>query len=123
MSYVDGYVVPVQKRRVKEYRKMATLGKKTWLKHGALDYKECVGDDLKPQWGKPFTRVMKLKPGETVFFSYIVFKSKAHRDRVNKKVMKEMAAMAAPPEMPFDGKRMAYGGFKTLVECRGCGLS
>ena len=116
MSYVDGYVLPIPKRAIKVYRKMASLGKKSWLKHGALDYKECWGDDLKAKWGTPFTRAMKLKPGETVVFSYIVFKSRAHRDRVNAKVMKEMAAMGNPPDMPFNPKRMLYGGFKTIVE-------
>ena len=117
MSYVDGFVLPVPKKHLKAYQRMATLGKKAWLKHGALDYKECVGDDLASEWGTPFTRVMKLKPGETVIFAYIVFKSRAHRDRVNAKVMKEMAAMGGDmKDMPFDPKRMAYGGFKTIVE-------
>jgi uncharacterized protein YbaA (DUF1428 family) len=87
-----------------------------WRKHGALDYKECVGDDLKTKWGTPFPRMMKLKPGETVVFSYIVFKSRAHRDRVNAKVMKEMEKMCESKDMPFDVKRMVYGGFKVLVE-------
>lgn len=82
-----------------------------WRKHGALDYKECVGDDLKTKWGRPLTRMMKLKPGETVIFSYIVFKSPAHRDRVNAKVMKEMASMGVPKDRPFDMKRKVYGGF------------
>jgi uncharacterized protein YbaA (DUF1428 family) len=94
---------------------MAQLGEKVWRKHGALDYKECVGDDLKAKWGSPFTRMMKLKPGETVVFSYIVFKSRAHRDRVNTKVMKEMANAGGPMNMPFDMKRMVYGGFTVLV--------
>ncbi len=116
MSYVDGYVLPVPKKNLKTYARMAKMGAATWMKHGALDYKECVGEDLKAPWGMPFTRVMKLKPGETVVFSYIVFKSRAHRDRVNAKVMKEMESMGAMPEMPFDVKRMAYGGFKVLVE-------
>jgi uncharacterized protein YbaA (DUF1428 family) len=95
---------------------MAKLGKKMWMKHGALDYKECVGDDLQAKWGMPFPKLLKLKPGETVVFSYIVFKSRAHRDRVNAKVMKEMEKTGGPKEMPFDMKRMVYGGFKTLVE-------
>ncbi len=86
-----------------------------WRKHGALDYKECVGDDLKTKWGTPFSRMLKLKPGETVVFSYIVFKSRAHRDRVNARVMKDMAHMGAPKDMPFEMKRMVYGGFKALV--------
>src|SRR5688572_29107163 len=117
MSYVDGYVLAVPKKQLKKYRRMAAMGKKAWLKHGAVDYKECAGDDLAAKWGTPFIRVMKLKPGETVIFSYVVFKSRAHRDRVNKKVMKEMAAMGGDmKDMPFDMKRMAYGGFKTIVE-------
>ena len=115
MSYVDGFVIPVPKKNLKTYVKMARLGKKMWMKHGALDYKECVGDDLKTKWGTPFSRIMKLKPGETVVFSYIVFKSRAHRDRVNARVMKDMAAIGAPKDMPFEVKRMVYGGFKALV--------
>jgi uncharacterized protein YbaA (DUF1428 family) len=94
---------------------MAKWGKRVWLKHGALDYQECVGDDLKSKWGIPFPRLAKLKPGETVVFSYIVYKSRAHRDRVNAKVMKEMEKSPMPKDMPFDIKRMAYGGFKIVV--------
>ena len=117
MSYVDGFVLPVPKRSLREYRRMAEIGRKVWTKHGALDYKECAGDDLVSKWGTTFTRMMKLKPGETVVFAYIVFKSRAHRDQVNKRVMKDMNEMGGPPkDMPFDPKRMVYGGFKTLVE-------
>ena len=116
MSYVDGYVLATPKKSLKAYRRMAALGKKAWMKHGAVDYKECVGDDLAVKFGVPFTRLMKLKPAETAVFAYIVFKSRAHRDRVNAKVIKEMAAMGAPKDMPFDLKRMVYGGFKTIVE-------
>ena len=116
MKYVDGYVLPVPKKNLPTYRRMAQMSGKVWRKYGALDYKECVGDDLKTQWGTPFPRMMKLKPGETVVFSYIVFKSRAHRDRVNAKVMKEMENMCEPKDMPFDVKRMVYGGFKTLVD-------
>ena len=116
MSYVDGFVIPLQKKNLKAYARMAKLGAKMWMKHGALDYKECVGDDLQSKWGMPFPKLLKLKPGETAVFSYIVFKSRAHRDRVNAKVMKEMEKMGPPKEMPFDMKRMVYGGFKTLVE-------
>jgi len=116
MSYVDGYVLPVPKKNLKAYARMAKMGAKMWIKHGALDFKECVGEDLKTKWGMPFSRIMKLKPGETVVFSYIVFNSRAHRDRVNAKVMKEMEKMGDMPEMPFDMKRMVYGGFKVLVE-------
>ncbi len=116
MKYVDGYILPVPKKNLKAYIQMARVGEGLWRKHGALDYKECVGDDLKAKWGTPFTRAMKLKPGETVVFSYIVFKSRTHRDRVNAKVMKEMEDMADPKDMPFDIKRMVYGGFKVLVD-------
>ena len=115
MPYVDGYVLPVPRKNLKAYVRMARIGESVWRKHGALDYKECVGEDLKPKWGLPFSRVVKLKPGETVVFSYVVFKSRAHRDRVNARVMKEMAKMGGPPDMPFDVKRMVYGGFKVLV--------
>ncbi len=100
MRYVDGYVLPVPKKNLKAYIRMAQMGKRMWRKHGALDYKECVGEDVKPKWGCPFPRMMKLKPGETVVFSYIVFKSRAHRDRVNAKVMKEMEKMGEPKGMP-----------------------
>jgi len=116
MSYVDGFVIPIPKKNLKAYARMAKVGAKTWMEHGALDYKECVADDLQTKWGTPFPRLMKLKPGETVVFSYIVFKSRAHRDRVNAKVMKEMEKLGGTPDMPFDMKRMVYGGFKTLVE-------
>ena len=114
MAYVDGFVIPVPKKSLKAYLKMARLGKRAWMKHGALDYKECVVDDLKPS-GMPsfFPKMARLKKGETVVFSYILYKSKAHRDRVNAKVMKEMGN--APPEMPFDMKRFAYAGFKVVV--------
>ena len=119
MAYVDGFVLPVPKKKLKAYLKMAQWGKRVWLKHGALDYKECVGEDLKVKWGPGFRRLLKLKAGETVFFSYIVYQSRAHRDRVNAKVMKEMMASGGEPtDMPFDMRRMAYGGFKALVEGR-----
>jgi uncharacterized protein YbaA (DUF1428 family) len=116
MRYVDGFVIPVPKKNLKTYVRMARMGAKMWMKHGALDYKECVGDDLETKWGMPFPRMMKLKPGETVVFSYIVYKSRAHRDRVNAKVIKEMEKMGDMKEMPFDVKRMVYGGFKVLVD-------
>jgi uncharacterized protein YbaA (DUF1428 family) len=115
MKYVDGYVLPVPKKNLKAYLRLARTGEKVWRKHGALDYKECVGDDLKTKWGTPFPGMMKLKPGETVIFSFVVFKSRAHRDRVNAKVMKEMEKMCGPKDIPFDVKRMVYGGFKALV--------
>jgi uncharacterized protein YbaA (DUF1428 family) len=117
MSYVDGYILPIPKRSLRAYRRMADMGRKMWTKHGAVDYKECAGDDLVAKWGTPFTRLLKLKPNETAVFAYIVFKSRAHRDRVNARVMKEMNEMGGPPkDMPFEMKRMVYGGFKTIVE-------
>ena len=115
MHYVDGFVIPVPKKKLKVYARMARMGKEMWMKHGAIDYKECVGEDLENKWGTTFSRMMKLKPGETVIFSWIVYKSRAHRDRVNAKVMKDMEKMS-PKEMPFDMKRMVYGGFKVLVD-------
>ncbi len=117
MSYVDGFVIPVAKKNVAAYKKMAAWGKKTWMKHGALQYFECMGDDLKsmPQCGD-FKTMASLKPNETVFFSFIVYKNKAHRNAVNKKVMAEMQQQNMPATMPFDPKRMAYAGFKTLVQ-------
>jgi uncharacterized protein YbaA (DUF1428 family) len=114
--YVDGFVIPIQKRRVKAYLRMAKLGAKLWKEYGALEYYECVGDDLKAKWGMPFTRLAKLKRGETVVFSYIVYKSRKHRDRVNAKVMKDQRVNAPEMQkMSFDMKRFAYGGFKTLI--------
>jgi uncharacterized protein YbaA (DUF1428 family) len=113
MKYVDGFVIPIPKKNLAAYLRMARQGEKLWRKHGALDYKECVGDDLNPQWGALFPRMTRLNRGETVVFSYIVFKSRAHRDRVNAKVMKEMDGQ--PMEMPFDVKRMAYAGFRVIV--------
>jgi alkaline phosphatase len=118
-KYVDGFVLVVPKKKLGAYRKMAEEGKKMWMKHGALDYKECVGDDLTPDMGMPimtFPRMAKTKPGETVVFSYIVYKSRAHRDQVNKRVMKEMEkSMDKNMQMPFDMKKMAYGGFRVMV--------
>jgi len=115
--YVDGYILPVPKKNIKAYARLAQAASKVWHDHGALDYKETVGDDLATKFGVPFTRQMKLKPGETVVFSYVTFKSRAHRDRVNAKVMKDprIANMCDPKKMPFDAKRMVYGGFKVLV--------
>ncbi len=114
MAYVDGFVIAVPRSKMKQYVKMAREGKRMWMNYGALDYKECVADDIKAKWGTtPFASILKLKPGETVVFSYIVYKSRAHRDRVNKQVMKDMTG--TPPEMPFAMKRMTYGGFKVVV--------
>jgi uncharacterized protein YbaA (DUF1428 family) len=116
--YVDGYVLPIPKNNLKAYRRMATRAGKIWREHGALDYKECVGDDLDVKMGVPFPRQIKLKPGETVVFAYVLFKSRAHRDRVNARVMKDprLADSMDEKAMPFDVKRMVYGGFKVLVD-------
>jgi uncharacterized protein YbaA (DUF1428 family) len=118
MRYVDGYVLPVPKKNLPAYRRMAQKGGRIWRDHGALEFRECAGDDLNPKWGVPFPRMIKLRRGETVVFSWIVFKSRAHRDRVNAKVMKDprLASMMDAKAMPFDVKRMAYGGFKVLVD-------
>lgn len=117
--YVDGFVIPVPKRNIPAYRKMAALAGKVWKEHGALAYLECVGDDLKHAGiVMSFPRLTRAKPAETVFFSYIVYKSRAHRDAVNKKVMADprIARMMQQKKPPFDFKRMAYGGFKALVD-------
>lgn len=116
--YVDGFVLPVPKRNLAAYRRMALLGAKVWKEHGALDYKECVGDDLNPSMGPGFHAGIKAKRGETIVFSWIVFKSRAHRDRVNAKVMKDPRLCEGMDlkKMPFDCNRMLYGGFKTIVE-------
>jgi uncharacterized protein YbaA (DUF1428 family) len=118
MPYVDGFVVPVPKKNIAAYRRMSTKAGKVWREHGALEYRECAGDDLTVKTGWSFPRVTKLKPGETVFFSWIVYKSRAHRDKVNAKVMKDprLAKMMAPGAMPFDSDRMVYGGFEVLVD-------
>jgi uncharacterized protein YbaA (DUF1428 family) len=117
MAYVDGFLVPVPKAKVAAYRSLAQKSGKVWMDHGALEFRECVGDDLDVQMGRSFKDAVGLKRGETVMFSWIVFKSKAHRDRVNAKVMKDprMDDMDEK-QMPFDVKRMCYGGFKPLVE-------
>ena len=116
MSYVDGFVLVVPKRKLAVYKKMATRAAMVWRDHGALDYRECVGDDLKVKMGLPFPKLAKTKPGETVVFSYIVYKSRAHRDKVNAKVMKDPRLKMDGSEMPFDMKRMSYGGFKVFVD-------
>jgi uncharacterized protein YbaA (DUF1428 family) len=118
MRYVDGFVLAVPKKNLDAYRRLARKAGKIWKEYGALDYKECAGDDLNVKMGLPFTRLMKTRPGETVVFSYIVYKSRVHRDRVNAKVMADprIANMCDDKSMPFDVKRMAYGGFKTIVD-------
>ncbi|MGH2569497.1 MAG: DUF1428 domain-containing protein [Bacteroidota bacterium] len=116
--YVDGFVLPVPKKNLKAYRRMAQAAAKVWKRYGALEYFECVGDDLNPKWATiKFPQTIKAKRGEAVFFSFIVYKSRSHRDRVNAKVMNDpMMNDPQYKEMPFDVKRMAYGGFKVLVE-------
>lgn len=118
MKYVDGYVLPVPKKNLKAYQKMALKAGKIWLEYGALQFCECVGDDLKVKMAASFPATIKLKKGETVVFSWIMFKSRAHRDSVNAKVMKDprLARMMDLKACPFDPKRMVYGGFKTLVD-------
>jgi uncharacterized protein YbaA (DUF1428 family) len=115
--HVDGFVVPVPKKNVQAYRRMTQKAGSTWREHGALEFRECIGDDVKMGKLTSFPRSVKLKPNETVMFSRIVFKSRAHRDRVNAKVMKDsrLADMMDAKAMPFDAKRMIYGGFKVLV--------
>ena len=117
MPYVDGFVFPIPRRKIAAYRKIAALAGKVWREHGALEYRECIGDDLPLKHGLPFPKLVKLKPGETVAFSWIVYKSRAQRDRVNKKVMKDPRITNVDPKaMPVDGKKMSYGGFKTIVD-------
>lgn len=116
--YVDGFVVPVPKKNLPAYRRMSQRAGKIWMEYGALHYVECVGDDVPPGKVTSFPMSVKLKAGEVVVFSWIVYKSRAVRDRINKKVMsdKRLADMMDPKKMPFDGKRMIYGGFKKIVE-------
>lgn len=118
MRYVDGFVLPVPKKNVATYKRMAQKAGKVWRDHGALEYIEGIADDVKRGKLTSFPQSVKLKPGETVVFAYIVYKSRAHRDRVNAKVMKDprLANMMDPKAMPFDAKRMFWGGFKTFVE-------
>jgi uncharacterized protein YbaA (DUF1428 family) len=115
--YVDGFVLPVPKNRVADYRKLARKAGKIWREYGALDYCECVADDVKPGKWTSFPQSVKLKPNEVVVFAWIVYKNRRDRDRINQAVMKDkrLASMADPKGMPFDGKRMFWGGFKELV--------
>jgi uncharacterized protein YbaA (DUF1428 family) len=116
-AYVDGFVVPVPKRNLAAYRRMARRAGKVWREHGALDYVECVADDVKPGKLTSFPQAVKLKPGEVVWFSWILYKSRAQRDRVTAKVLKDprLADMMDPKALPFDGKRMFWGGFRVAV--------
>ena len=116
--YVDGFVVPVPTRNLAAYRRMARKAGKVWIEHGALQYRECVADDVKPGKQTSFPQSVKLKADETVVFSWIVYRSRKHRDSVNAKVMSDprLASMMDPKAMPFDAKRMFWGGFKGMVE-------
>ena len=118
--YVDGFVIPIPKKNVPAYRQIALIASKVWLDHGALEYRECVGEDLQvtPGCGLGFPRGAGAKTGETIVFAWIVYRSRAHRDRVNAKVMKDprLEAMMEAGQMPFDAKRMIYGGFEVLVD-------
>ena len=116
--YVDGFVVPVPKKNVQAYRAMSRKAGKIWIEYGALEYIECVGDDVKPGKLTSFPQSVKLKAGEVVVFSWIIYRSRKQRDQVNAKVMSDprLASMMNPKDLPFDGKRMFFGGFKTLVE-------
>lgn len=119
MAYVDGFIVPVKKKKVAAYKKIAQKAGKIWMKHGALEYQECLADDVKVGKWTSFPRSVKLKKDEVVFFSYIVFKNRKQRDSINTKVMKEMEKAFKdfyPKDMPVDGKRMIYGGFTTVVD-------
>ncbi len=118
MEYVDGFLIAVPKKNVAQYKKIAKLASKVWRDHGALDYRECLADDVPYGKRTSFPRAVKQKTGETVIFAYITYKSRKQRDAINKKVMKDprLAKMMTPGAMPFDAKRMIYGGFKTIVD-------
>ena len=118
MAYVDGFVLPLPKAKLEQYKEMANLSATVWREHGALEYRECIADDVKPGKLTSFPQAVNLEEGETVIFSWIVYESREKRDEVNEKVMKDprMAEMMQPGSMPFDGKRMVYGGFEVLVD-------
>lgn len=118
MAYIDGFVIPIPRRNLPAYRRMAARAGKIWLEHGALQFIESTGDDLQTQHGVPFPKLARAKPGETVLFSFIVYTSRAHRDRVNKRVMSDPRIgkmMSGKAKMPFDDRRMTWGGFKSIV--------
>ena len=117
-AYVDGFVIPIPKRNLQRYRRIARAAGKVWMEYGALEYRECVADDLGAKGVTSFKTLLKLKPGETALFSWIVYRSKADRKRVNARIMKDkrILAMMEEDENPFDNRRMAYGGFKAIVE-------
>lgn len=115
-QYVEGFVIPIKKNKVREYKKVAAWGMKTWMKYGALHYFECVGDEINNNWGRNFTKTLKLKKNETLIFAFIVYKSKAHRNQVNKAVHKDPSMNDfKESSMPFDMKTFTSGGFKVLL--------
>jgi len=116
-KYVDGFVIPVPKKNLKAYMRMATQAAAVWREHGALEYRECAGDDLSPPFALPFPRGIRARRGETIVFAWILYRSRAHRNQVNARVMKDprIAALCNPESLPFDGDRMLYGGFKVIV--------
>jgi uncharacterized protein YbaA (DUF1428 family) len=118
MPYVDGFVIPIAKKNLPAYTKMARKAAAIWMEYGALEYHECVGDDLNTSFGVPFPKLAKLKPNETALFSWIVYKNKAQRNKINKLIMKDprIAAMCDPKDSPFDAKRLSMGGFKSIVD-------
>ncbi len=118
MAYIDGFLLIVPKDRIEDYRKISRKAGKVWREHGALEYRECVGDDLDISFGRPFPKLLKLKPDEAAVFSWIVYRSRAQRDQVNAKVMKDerLASMMTPEAMPFDMKKMSMGGFTVVVD-------
>ncbi len=118
MAYIDGFVIPMPTRNLAAYRGMAKAAGKVWMEHGALQYCECAGDEMNNEWGVPFPRLASAKKGETVIFSWIYYRNKAHRNAVNKKVMADprITRMMQNKKMPFDMKRMSHGGFKTIVD-------
>ena len=115
-KYVDGFVISLPKENVAAYKKMAQLGARIWMEHGALEYRECVGEEMDHSFCKTFPQLARSKPGDTVVFAWIVYRSKKHRDAVNKKVMADSRMHTPPADMPFNPKNMAYGGFEVLVE-------
>jgi uncharacterized protein YbaA (DUF1428 family) len=116
--YVDGFVLPVPKKNIPAYKRMSQRASRVWREHGALEYRECAGDDLSSMFGQSFEKVMRCRPGETVVFAWIVYRSRKHRDAVNAKVMADprLAAMTTGKAMPFDVKRMCFGGFQVIVD-------
>lgn len=115
-KYVDGFVLAVPKKNIEAYKKLARLASKVWLEHGALEYRECVGEDMKTPFGVPFPKLAKAKKNETIVFAWIVYKSRKHRDAVNKKVMTDPRLKCDMDNMPFDHTRMSWGGFEVMVE-------